>query len=339
MRDYLQENQFWHSAPLKQQTLQTMNLQDNEYSTACLLLEPSRKFIPAILRLSLALEPNFTTRSSWSDAMCSIAKLIQSPSAMTPFPTIVVKHSSFWVMQAETLGASTLSTPITTSLSSEVQPELGNLPTELILEIYNHFDHIAQIVALNSTSRMFYEIWRLDPGRVSSAVLLRSIDCYGATVEIQEAEGYQHRLNSYQRCDPLKSIGRERIGRERIVHAFYLIWHLTVGNSCNPKQHKVDLPAAAAAGGDDRDGCFRAMDAETRDNIARVSRFLLFECSGEKLTQLGISLPVIGRPEPLPRCLVPHHWITELARVASSSHDEETPNWILERGCLVHKGC
>ncbi|KAL9136072.1 MAG: hypothetical protein Q9175_002724 [Cornicularia normoerica] len=269
---------------------------------------------------------------------------------MTLSATIVVKHSSFWVMQPETLGASTLSTPTTTSSSSGAQPELGNLPTELILEIYKHFDHIAQIVALNSTSRMFYEIWRLDPGRVSSAVLLRSIDCYGATVEIQEAEGYEQRLNTYRRCDPLKTERKllkvriaqkadmlsktcktsclKSIGRERIVHAFYLIWHLTVGNSRNPKQHKADLLAAAAAGGDDRDGCFRAMDAETRDNIARVSRFLLFECSGEKLTQLGISLPVKGRPETLPKCLVPHHWITEFARVAASPHDEETPNWI-----------
>ncbi|CAF9942371.1 hypothetical protein IMSHALPRED_003642 [Imshaugia aleurites] len=83
---------------------------------------------------------------------------------------------------------------------------LQDLPTELILEVYKHFNHISQIVALNSTSRIFYQIWRLDPDRISTAVVPRSIPYHDATVEIQQAEERQQKLDPYRRPDPLKAL-------------------------------------------------------------------------------------------------------------------------------------
>ena len=52
---------------------------------------------------------------------------------------------------------------------------------------------------------MFYEIWRLDPARISSAVLPRSIEYYETTVEIREAEECQQEMDPYRRYDPLKA--------------------------------------------------------------------------------------------------------------------------------------
>ncbi|KAF6227662.1 hypothetical protein HO173_012102 [Letharia columbiana] len=64
----------------------------------------------------------------------------------------------------------------------ELSSPLRDLPTDLILETYKAFDHISQIVALNSTSRVFYEITRVDPGPFSDAVLPRSIACHDTVV-------------------------------------------------------------------------------------------------------------------------------------------------------------
>ena len=83
---------------------------------------------------------------------------------------------------------------------------LQDLPNELLLELYLQFDHVSQIVALNSTSRLFYEIWRLDPDGISSAVLPRSIAYYGATVEIQEAAERQQKVDPYGRPSPQKGL-------------------------------------------------------------------------------------------------------------------------------------
>ena len=106
------------------------------------------------------------------------------------------------------LAALTLSPTRTVTPEPRTPKSLGSLPTEVIIEVYKQFDHTSQIVALNSTSRMFYEIWRLDPARISSAVLPRSIDYYDATVEIEQAEERQQKLVPYGRCDPLKTLER-----------------------------------------------------------------------------------------------------------------------------------
>lgn len=83
---------------------------------------------------------------------------------------------------------------------------LQDLPNELIYEVFMQCDHVSQIVALNSTSRIFYGIWRLDPGRISNAVLPRSIAYYGATVEIQEAEERQQKVDPYGRPSPQEGL-------------------------------------------------------------------------------------------------------------------------------------
>ena len=125
------------------------------------------------------------------------------------------------------------------------------------------------------------------------------------------------------------------IGRERIIHAFYQIWHMTIRNSRRGPQLKIDLLDSSARG-DDRDTALRAMDVGKRDDMARVMRFLLFECSGEVLIRLGISRPLEEDPA---RCLVTCHWISELFRVAAWSYDVKTTAWVLDRRFLVYKDC
>ncbi|CAF9932888.1 MAG: hypothetical protein ALECFALPRED_005403 [Alectoria fallacina] len=69
------------------------------------------------------------------------------------------------------------------------RPGKLNLLRDLQIELIpKTFDHISQILALNSTSRVFCQIWRLNSGHISRAILPRSIAFYDATGEIQEAE-------------------------------------------------------------------------------------------------------------------------------------------------------
>lgn len=185
---------------------------------------------------------------------------------------------------------------------------------------------------------MFYEIWRLDPARISSAVLPRSIEYYDTTVGIQDAEDCQQKVDPYRRYDPLKAQRRllqrclatslvssniatyattlasnERlvriaqkagmlsksckasclngIGRERIIHAFYRIRNFTIRNTRNPAQLKIDIIADIVRG-DDRDTYIRDLNVQERDDLGRVVRFLIYECSVKESIRLGISRPV-----------------------------------------------
>ena len=256
------------------------------------------------------------------------------------------------------------------------------------MEIYMQFDDISQIVALNSTSRRFYEIWRLDPARISAAVLPRSIDYYDATVKIQEAEERQQKLDPHRRCDPFKtpqhllpdclstsSVSTDKaayaatlarnehliriadkadllptlckpasinsLGRERIVHAFYRIWQLTIRNSRNFDQHKISL-LRASVHGDDRDPYLRALDLDLLYDMARLVRFLVFECPGKELVRLGVSTVFSGgNPAESPTtCLVGCHWMSELIRVGTWANDGGTVFYLLlTKKSLLYKDC
>lgn len=65
---------------------------------------------------------------------------------------------------------------------------LTRLPPEIILQIYGHFDSPSEITALNSTSRMYNWIWRMNAGSISSAVLSRSVRCYKSALELFEVQ-------------------------------------------------------------------------------------------------------------------------------------------------------
>ncbi len=302
--------------------------------------------------------------TNWSDARDVTAELTRSLSALRLSPTRTV-------------------TPLPGTPKS-----LEGLPTEIILEIYKHFDHISQIVALNSTSRMFYEIWRLDPATISSAVLPRSIEFYDATVEIEEAEERQQKLDPYGRCDPLKALERllsdclatspissnvaayaatlasnrrlvciaqkaemipelckgyflQKIGRERIILAFYQIWHFTIRNSRKFTQLKSDLKASVTLG-DDRVDFLSTMDVQKRDDMARVGRFLVYDCPGENMVKLGISYVESREKNPAksPRCVVEPYWVCELIRIAIGSRDMATFNLVvLTNRWHLYKDC
>ena len=66
--------------------------------------------------------------------------------------------------------------------------EITDLPSEMILRIYRHLNGPSEIIALNSTSRVYYWIWRMNAASISSAVLPRSIDCYTSALEVFEIE-------------------------------------------------------------------------------------------------------------------------------------------------------
>ena len=65
---------------------------------------------------------------------------------------------------------------------------ITDLPSEMILRIYRHLDSPSEMIALSSTSRMYYWIWRMNAASVSGAVLSRSIDCYKSALELFEVE-------------------------------------------------------------------------------------------------------------------------------------------------------
>ena len=65
---------------------------------------------------------------------------------------------------------------------------ITDLPSEMILRIFRHLDGPSEIIALNSTSRMYYWIWRMNAASISSAVLSRSINCYNSALEVFEVE-------------------------------------------------------------------------------------------------------------------------------------------------------
>ena len=235
---------------------------------------------------------------------------------------------------------------------------------------------------------MFYEIWRLDPAPLSSAVLPRSIEYYDAAVEIEEAEERQQKLDPYGRCDPLKTLERllsdclatspistnvaayaatlasngrlvciaqkaeiipelckgyflQKIGRERIIHAFYQIWHFTIRNSRNFTQLRASLLASIVQG-DDRDDFLMTMDVQKLDDMARVARFLVYECPGESMVKLGIS-HVKARekgPAKSPRCVVEDHWVCELVRIAIAAGDTATYKFlVLTKKWHLYKDC
>ena len=65
---------------------------------------------------------------------------------------------------------------------------ITDLPAEIILQIYGHLDSPSEIAALNSTSRTYNWIWRMNIASISNAVLSRSIDCYNSALEQFEVE-------------------------------------------------------------------------------------------------------------------------------------------------------
>lgn len=66
---------------------------------------------------------------------------------------------------------------------------LSDLPSELVLGIYETFDDHHTITALNLTSRKFYDIWRLNTATITKAVLPRAIDCFDLAQELLVVQG------------------------------------------------------------------------------------------------------------------------------------------------------
>ena len=116
------------------------------------------------------------------------------------------------------------------------------------------------------------------------------------------------------------------IGRERIIHAFYRLWNLTIRNTRNPTQLKIDVIAGILRG-DDRDTYIRALDVQERDDLGRVVRFLIYECSGKELIKLGVSRP-FKHPATARTCGVLIEWASEFIRVATLSGDWATARYL-----------
>lgn len=68
------------------------------------------------------------------------------------------------------------------------QKTMTGFPPEIILQIYRHLNSASDITALNSTSRRYNSIWRINAASISAAVLSRSIDCYNSAFELFEIE-------------------------------------------------------------------------------------------------------------------------------------------------------
>lgn len=83
---------------------------------------------------------------------------------------------------AETLNSVALLHP------HEEPKTIKDLPPEIILQIYRRLDSPSEITTLNSTSRMYYWIWRTNAPSISGAVVPRSIDCYRSALELFEVE-------------------------------------------------------------------------------------------------------------------------------------------------------
>lgn len=63
-------------------------------------------------------------------------------------------------------------------------PSLSGLANELVDQIFRLLPNCHAVAALNSTSRRFYHIWLSNAASISTAVLSRTIDCYGDAEEL-----------------------------------------------------------------------------------------------------------------------------------------------------------
>ena len=72
--------------------------------------------------------------------------------------------------------------------AKEESKSIADLPSEMVLRIYRYLDGPSEIIALNSTSRLYYWIWRMNAASISGAVIPRSIDCYASALELFEVE-------------------------------------------------------------------------------------------------------------------------------------------------------
>ena len=65
---------------------------------------------------------------------------------------------------------------------------LPDLPSEIILQIYEHLEGPLEVIALNSTSRMYYWVWRTNAASISRIIFSRSITGYKNALELFEVD-------------------------------------------------------------------------------------------------------------------------------------------------------
>lgn len=72
-----------------------------------------------------------------------------------------------------------------------------NLPSEIILHVFQSVDSFAEVVALNRTRRIFHDTWRLNATSICNAVLPQAIDCFFDAQELVRAQDHQQDHNGY----------------------------------------------------------------------------------------------------------------------------------------------
>lgn len=120
------------------------------------------------------------------------------------FPTRIWKVPS---SQGSTVSDVTDNLSFVSLLHANKEPKtIADLPSEMILRIYRYLDGPSEIIALNSTSRLYYWIWRMNAGSICGAVIPRSIDCYIGALELFEIEERVKQVQAIllPRCEFLK---------------------------------------------------------------------------------------------------------------------------------------
>ena len=101
----------------------------------------------------------------------------------------------------------------------EEQKTITDLPSEMILRIYELLDSPSQITSLNRTSRMCHEVWRMNAASISGEVLPRSITGYISALELYEVEERLKQIHCII-LPQLATLKRVRIAQKQARGAF-----------------------------------------------------------------------------------------------------------------------
>lgn len=111
---------------------------------------------------------------------------------------------------------------------------LTDLPSELILRIFQHANDFTSVIALVRTSSIFHCVWLMNANTIALAVLPKAVECYHeahSLVEAQErAEGSEHPSGGRHKSHRELIIGlvRRYLGNARVVTSFHTSFILPV---------------------------------------------------------------------------------------------------------------
>ena len=115
---------------------------------------------------------------------------------------------------------------------------------------------------------------------------------------------------------------------------------MTVRLSPDITKRKGKILATIFCGDEDMDAYLGAIDSDKLDDMACFVRFLVFECRGERMIQLGIGIALHRDFSTSPTCLAGPHRDPKFVGIATLTHDRETSRYLeITKMSLLYKDC